>query len=138
MTGAEEYRSLLQQKKRLVFELLRLSNDLDLSGGSPEQSADRYVDFVAAREALIEQLRDLDGDLSGFSGRQDMPDDTAELRREIQAMGNQVIRLEPGIQRKAHGLSAYFQRRINIVQGQKQEASNRGEYTKGLRYQKNV
>jgi alpha-ketoglutarate-dependent taurine dioxygenase len=138
MTEAEEYRSLLEQKKGLVFELLRLSNDVGLKEGPPEQNADRYVDFVEAREVLIDKLKPIEEALAGFGRQQDLADATAELRQEIQTMGEQVIRLEPDIHRKALAMSVYFQRRINGINTQKQDAQSRGEYTKGLRYQQKV
>jgi alpha-ketoglutarate-dependent taurine dioxygenase len=140
MTDAKEYRSLIEQKKGLVFELLRLSNDVELKEGTPEQGADRYADFVEAREELIAKLKALDQEMEAFSG-QELAEDSVELRtmlQEIQTMIDQVIRLEPEIQRKALVLSTHFQRRINAVKTQRQEAQSRGEYTKGLRYQKNV
>jgi alpha-ketoglutarate-dependent taurine dioxygenase len=75
--------------------------------------------------------------MEAFAGQQDAAEFQGVLR-DIQTMVDQVIRLEPDIQRKALVLSTHFQRRINAVKTQRQDAQSRGEYTKGLRYQKNV
>lgn len=136
MTEKEAYRSLLAQKKELMFKFLRLSNDVTLTDPSPEQNAESYIRLVEAREEVIDDLRRLDGELDQFGEPPGMSDESALLNQEMKEMADQMARLETDIRSKASGVMSRLQREIKVINDRRKESD--GEYTPGMLYHRNA
>lgn len=138
MGDSERYRSLLLQKKELIFKLLRLSNETNLDGKQPGERDVRYIHFVDARDVLIEQLKDLDEELLPLDVPEDMAEEAAALQVEMKTMTEQIARLELAIVEQALEMTADLRRRIKDTRNRRAQLEHGGEYSKGLRYSGSV
>ena len=87
----------LEEKKELVFQLLRMTNDAEFNEADNDANAEKFIALVDARQDIIDRLKEIENSID----KEFTKTGTKPFDKEIKSMIGQISKLEAKIDEKS-------------------------------------